>query len=268
MGENLARLQQQQSQAQQNKQSGVQQFHPPPPPMMAHQGEIARGFPGHGYVPPQSPPPSNSFPLPPGPRPRPVGGDDSSPGYTPDIPTTHNQIQAEEKDDLVIGSWNDECDKEGSGQLPAVHLPATGQPPVGILHNLSQPPPRPPQDNMFGGTFHVPPAGRGGQTWGQGEFKRGGGESRGRGRGGKQETSGKQDENGKGARGGRGGRGNSQRGRGVASTRGRSSVDHTQEKAAGKNAAIEETKAMMAKMRLEEKEMMDKYKKEKGIVDE
>jgi hypothetical protein len=36
----------------------------------------------------------------------------------------------------------------------------------------------------------------------------------------------------------------------------------------GKNAAIEETKAMMAKMRLEEKEMLSKYKKEKGIPEE
>ena len=41
-------------------------------------------------------------------------------------------------------------------------------------------------------------------------------------------------------------------------------MDHTVEKAAGKNAAIEETKALLAKMRLEDKEIMDKYKKERG----
>ncbi len=45
-------------------------------------------------------------------------------------------------------------------------------------------------------------------------------------------------------------------------------VDINQEKANGKSAAIEETKALMAKMRLEEKELMDRYKKEKGIPDE
>ena len=45
-------------------------------------------------------------------------------------------------------------------------------------------------------------------------------------------------------------------------------MDHlNQEKAAGKNAAIEETKAMLAKMRLEDKEIMDKYKKDKGTVE-
>lgn len=273
--ENLARLQQQQnqSQVQQSKQTGIQQFHPPPHMMAQTQQEMSRAFPNHGYMPPQSPPPSNNFSLPPGPRPRPVGGDDSSPGYTPDIPATSNSIHTEEKDDLVIGSWNDECDKEGSRQLPGVHLPSNGHPPVGILQNLSKPPPRPPMDNMFGGTFHVP-QGRGGQIWGQGEFKRGGIDVRGRGRGSTQEMVGKleekeeSDDNGKVGRGGRGARGGSQQSRGVASARGRPSLDHTQEKAAGKNAAIEETKAMMAKMRLEEKEMMEKYKKEKGIIDE
>ena len=40
------------------------------------------------------------------------------------------------------------------------------------------------------------------------------------------------------------------------------SVDHNQEKADGKNAAIEETKALMAKMRLEEKEAMEKERDE------
>ena len=73
---------------------------------------------------------------------------------------------------------------------------------------------------------------------------------------------------------GRGGGGHrvgrvSQRSRGrVGSQGGRGrEVDHTQEKAAGKNAAIEETKALLAKMRLEDKEIMDKYKKEKGSGD-
>ena len=38
-----------------------------------------------------------------------------------------------------------------------------------------------------------------------------------------------------------------------------------QEKADGKNSAIEETKAMMLKMRLEEKAMTNKFRKEKGL---
>ena len=38
-------------------------------------------------------------------------------------------------------------------------------------------------------------------------------------------------------------------------------MDHTREKAQGKNAAIEETKAMLAKMRLEDKELMTKNNK-------
>ena len=56
-----------------------------------------------------------------------------------------------------------------------------------------------------------------------------------------------------GGRGGRGGYGGG----------GKPGVDHTREKAQGKNAAIEETKAMLAKMRLEDKELMTKNKKEK-----
>ena len=64
----------------------------------------------HGYVPAQSPPSSSHLMLPP--RPRPVGGDDSSPGYTPD---TTPAIQRLDKDDLVIGSWNEECEKDNSG---------------------------------------------------------------------------------------------------------------------------------------------------------
>lgn len=60
----------------------------------------------------------------------------------------------------------------------------------------------------------------------------------------------------------RGGYGPAHRGRG--GLEGGPTVDHTVEKAAGKNAAIEETKALLAKMRLEDKEIMNKYKKERG----
>ena len=120
--ENLLRLQQHQQQHQnppgQHKAvAGGHQFHPPPPPgpHMITQADMARMFPpSHGFVQAaQSPPPSGSFMLPPGPRPRPVGGDDSSPGYTPDIPL----CQTAEKDDLVIGSWNEECEKDSSGKV-------------------------------------------------------------------------------------------------------------------------------------------------------
>ena len=38
-------------------------------------------------------------------------------------------------------------------------------------------------------------------------------------------------------------------------------MDHSREKVQGKNAAIEETKAMLAKMRLEDKELMSKNRK-------
>ena len=103
--ENLVRLQHQQN-----------KFHPPPPPgpHMITQADMARMFaPSHGFVQAQSPPPSASFVLPPGPRPRPVGGDDTSPGYTPDIPLG----QQAEKEDLVIGSWNEECEKDSSGNV-------------------------------------------------------------------------------------------------------------------------------------------------------
>lgn len=48
----------------------------------------------------------------------------------------------------------------------------------------------------------------------------------------------------------------------------RSEGELLEEKVAGKNSAIEETKAMMAKMRLEEKQMLSKYRKEKGIPEE
>ena len=118
--ENLLRLQQHQQQQHQNPPgqhkavAGGHQFHPPPPPgaHLITQADMARMFPpSHGFVQAQSPPPSGSFVLPPGPRPRPVGGDDTSPGYTPDIPLG----QPAEKEDLVIGSWNEECEKDSSG---------------------------------------------------------------------------------------------------------------------------------------------------------
>ena len=125
--ENLLRLQQHQQQHQapggpHKAVPGGHQYHPAPPPgalpgHMISQADMARMFPpSHGFVQAaatQSPPPSGSFVLPPGPRPRPVGGDDTSPGYTPDIPL----CQTGEKEDLVIGSWNEECEKDNSGNV-------------------------------------------------------------------------------------------------------------------------------------------------------
>ena len=139
-------------------------------PHMMAQADMPRQYPG--FPPPQCQSPSpNGFSLPPGPRPRPVGGDSSPPGFTPDsLPShigeepssqTHSKDQ-EQQPQLVIGSWNEECDKE------AVSAPHTVAPPV--LQNLSQPPPRHVSaDQEWGGTFHVPRGG--GQQWGAPEFE-------------------------------------------------------------------------------------------------
>jgi len=123
---------------------------------------------------------------------------------------------------------------------------------------MSQPPPRfvSPADQEWGGTFQIPRGG--GHSWAavepdfQPDFK-------------------KQDKfegfrpheqaadgfRGRG-RGGRGGRG-APRGRGGFQSK--PGMDHSKEKVQGKNAAIEETKALLAKMRLEDKELMNKNRK-------
>jgi len=261
--ENMMRLQQlQQNQEFHPKHQvpAMHQFTQYQGPHMMAQAEMSRQYPG--FPPPQCQSPSpNGFSLPPGPRPRPVGGDSSPPGFTPDSlpshigeePTsqTHSKDQ-EQQPQLVIGSWNEECDKE------AVSAPQSVAPPV--VQNLSQPPPRHGSaDQEWGGTFHVPRGG--GQQWGAPDF-----EQKPVGRGG-DFNHGHEGDNNRGKRGGRGGRGASQRGRGGGGPRS-SDAEIIQEKAMGKNAAIEETKAMMAKMRLEEKEMMSKYKKEKGIPED
>jgi len=227
-------MQQQQLQQQQQQQ----------PPASEENG-LGR-FGNQPNLPAQSPP-LTGFQLPPGPRPRPVGGDDSSPGFTPEIPAAAPAAAApEKKEDLVIGSWNDEIGKDSSKETPVPLVAPPGLPPA-ILHNMSQPPPGQFQrfsveDNMFGGTFHMPPqpgAGRGG--WGIPKEDI-------------QENKLFRPENFAALQRGRGAyRGGTP---GVF-------VDHTEEKAAGKNSAIEETKAMMAKMRMEEKEAIEKHKKEK-----
>ena len=160
------------------------------------------------------------------------------------------------------------------------HVPAH----LGAFHNLNQPPPRRVQESVdFCGTFTN-------QRGRADVFRRGGGwaggereiflallfsfcpaeNNRGRGRGGHTFNGGGAGAAGGvggGPRGGRGGVGQRSRGRGGSlGGRGRA-VDHNQEKAAGKNAAIEETKALLAKMRLEDKEIMDKYKKDKGVAE-
>ena len=70
---------------------------------------MTRVFPAsHGFI----PPPAQS----PGPRPRPAGGDDTSPGLTPDSVSRsqHQVITDKENSDLVIGSWNEECEKDNA----------------------------------------------------------------------------------------------------------------------------------------------------------
>ena len=253
--ENMMRLQQLQ---QQNPDFlSKQQQHPQLPQFTAAHHlpgpEMTRHFPG---VPPpqcQSPSP-NGFSLPPGPRPRPVGGDSSPPGFSSDvIPSALNDELSHHlppnksvEQQLVIGSWNDECDKDdGVSSLP----PLTAPPPS-LPHSMSQPPPRlVGADQEWGGTFQMPRGG--GHAWGAAEefhsndFKR-------------HEDKFEAD-NFRGKRGGRGGGRGGQRGRGGFQNK--PGTDHSREKVQGKSAAIEETKAMLAKMRLEDKELMSKNKK-------
>eukprot|EP00092_Neocalanus_flemingeri_P005088 GFUD01005471.1.p1 GENE.GFUD01005471.1~~GFUD01005471.1.p1 ORF type:complete len:776 (+),score=261.45 GFUD01005471.1:80-2407(+) len=267
--ENMMRLQQlQQSQEFLPKQHHVPlhqlQQYQAGPPMMA-QPDMSRQYPG--FPPPQCQSPSpNGFSLPPGPRPRPVGGDSSPPGYTPDtlphsLAEEAGHVKEQEQQQLVIGSWNEEIDKETVTTVAQPSVAHNLVAPPAVVHNLSQPPPRHGQpEQEWGGTFHVPRGG--GHNWGGGEFVSNEIKTGGRGA----ENTQAQDAENRGKRGGRGGRGTpAPRGRGGQH---RSDMDHTQEKANGKNNAIEETKAMMLKMRLEEKEMMSKYKKEKGIPEE
>jgi transcriptional repressor NF-X1 len=202
---------------------------------------------------------------PPGPRPRPVGGDDSSPGFTPEVPVPIDN-ESKPKDDLIIGSWNEEVEKESIALPPTVQHPPPGPPP--IIHNLSQPPPnqpsvRAPNFEVFGGNFHNTTKSNWNHT-NDDNYKdensyrgRAVNFQRGRGRG--RDVS-RQYEDSELLRGGYRGRGGS---RGI---RGGRIVD--QERADGKNAAIEETKALMLKMRLEDKELIEKHKKKKGILDE
>lgn len=164
--------------------------------------------------------------------------------------------QQQPQQPLVIGSWNDECEKD---EVSVPGLPPLTAPPPSVPHNMSQPPPRfISADQEWGGTFQIPRGG--GHSWGAVEdfqpvndFK-------------KQEKDKfdgyRHDAGGDGFRGrGRGGRG----GRGAARGRGgfqaKPGMDHSKEKVQGKNAAIEETKAMLAKMRLEDKELMSKNRK-------
>jgi len=250
--ENMMRLQQLQQSQEFHKQMppNFPQFHQFQGPPLIPQPDIGRPF---TTIPPplcQSPSP-NSLSHPPGPRPRPVGGDSSPPGFSADtLPPpplgddpNKGQSKNSEQTQLIIGSWNDECEKTGP------------PPPATIVQNLTQPPPRH-GNQEWGGTFHVPKSGS--QNWNREEV-----ENKGTGRNFNNRS---QNSDQKGKRGNRGGRGTSNRGRGVGNRS--SDAEIIQEKAMGKNAAIEETKAMMAKMRLEEKEMMNKYKKEMGLPED
>ena len=285
--ENMMRLQQLQQQSQQEflQSGGPKQLLPglpgqfqPGGPAQLLQSDLTRHFPG--FPPPQCQSPSpNGFGIPPGPRPRPVGGDSSPPGFSadslpaalvePEQPGPTKEPQQPQQQ-LVIGSWNEECEKE-----PVAGATHHSQPPP-LPHNLSQPPPRfPPQqqpDHEWGGTFHVPRPGGPGGWGGQQDFpapdtKPGPP---------KQEfhTVPPGGEGGRGKRGGRGGGrgGPGGRGRGGAHPPSQQHVrsdpaDIQRERVQGKSAAIEETKAMMAKMRLEDQEMMSKYRKDKGMPD-
>ena len=68
---------------------------------------MARMFPASHVVPAPAPPPLAQSP---GPRPRPVGGDDTPPGCTPDSGANTDK----ENSDLVIGSWDEECEKDNA----------------------------------------------------------------------------------------------------------------------------------------------------------
>ena len=308
--ENLARLhhqqQQQHHQAQQQKhhhQQQQQQFHAmhgQPQHHHLYQQEM-RGYPQH-LMPAQSPPAAAPMQFhhggPPGPRPRPVGGDDTSPGFTPEIPIPDTSESGNSnKDDLVIGSWNEECEKEGGSSGGSGGGGGSGPPPPpGLPPNMNMPPPnqqpppqRSPNNEAFFGTFHVGGGnggGRGGGGGGWGVHSMGRKEEDGGG-GGMYDYASRGRGMGQGGRGGmdqqarcedndmmRGGMRGRPLMRGVLPRGGRGgapmgrSVDHNQEKADGKNAAIEETKALMAKMRLEEKEAMEKFRKKKGISTE
>ena len=261
--ENMIRLQQLQ---QQNPDFLNKQHHhqlPGFPPGSHLPGpEMTRHFPG--LPPPQCQSPSpNGFTLPPGPRPRPVGGDSSPPGFPADIIPPNmaedigHHLQPPSKgpeQPLVIGSWNDECDKD---ELGASSLPPLTAPPPSLPHSMTQPPPRlVGADQEWGGTFQIPRGG--GHVWGgveefhPSDFK-------------KQDTNfevGRSDQAGDSFRGKRGGRGGGRGApRGQGGFQSKQGLDHTREKDQGKSAAIEETKALLAKMRLEDKELMSKNKK-------
>jgi len=231
------------------------EFQPPPQVGPPHSQEMGRGYqPPASWqqAPPTQSPPPGSFSLPPGPRPRPVGGDSSPPGFHPDTLAP----PPPKEDQLVIGSWNDECEKET--------VPPAAEKRDQL--DMSLPPPgHDPRPGEWGGNFQAGRRGSG-RPWqtdpAPEESNRWGGGAAANSRESKPE------------RGGRGGgfdqrgRGRGGRGRGGHLDRNmeRPNADQlVQEKADGKNSAIEETKAMMAKMRLEEKQMANKFRKEKGL---
>ena len=269
--ENMMRLQQLQQQNPDFLNKQQQQHHqlpgfPGAHPIPGPGPEMTRHFPG--LPPPQCQSPSpNGFSLPPGPRPRPVGGDSSPPGFPADaIPSNiaediGHHLQAPSKgpeQPLVIGSWNDECDKDdlGAPSLPPLNAPPPSLPPHSTAFNVP-PPRRVGADQEWGGTFQIPQGG--GHAWGAVEefqasdFK-------------KMDSNfelGRPDQAGDSFRGKRGGRGGAPRGapRGRGGFQSKPGMDHTRERDQGKSAAIEETKALLAKMRLEDKELMAKNKR-------
>ena len=128
-----------------------QQFQPrefQPPPHMAppHSQDMGRPYQQaqgnwQQAQPTQSPPPG-SFSLPPGPRPRPVGGDSSPPGFHPDT-----MAGPPKEEQLVIGSWNDECEKE---------TPAAPEKRDPMVLDMSLPPPgHDPRAGEWGGNFQA-----------------------------------------------------------------------------------------------------------------
>ena len=196
-----------------------------------------------------------------------MGGDSSPPGFPADaIPSNiaediGHHLQAPSKgpeQPLVIGSWNDECDKDdlGAPSLPPLNAPPPSLPPHSTAFNVP-PPRRVGADQEWGGTFQIPQGG--GHAWGAVEefqasdFK-------------KMDSNfelGRPDQAGDSFRGKRGGRGGAPRGapRGRGGFQSKPGMDHTRERDQGKSAAIEETKALLAKMRLEDKELMAKNKR-------
>ena len=237
---------------------------------------IARSLNQYPYAPAQSPPTMFQQPMhqPMPPRPRPEGGQDSSPNFLNEDGINFKNSN-NKKEDLVIDSWTgglteDPPEKNtqqfyGGNQMRMLDqekesVSGWGAPPPSNPNGWGQPPPKignwqqppqslPPSNNLFSG----PPPNMNNSERGRGGGGRGGYQGRG---------GGNRGHNNDGGRGGsRGGRGsNLLRGRGMRGAR-TSALEREQEKQDGKKNAIAETIAMMNKMKMEDKERKDEHQR-------